>query len=47
MFYNGRGPLFSARLADLEVMWKRAYQLMAVCKEVCTCLSCGTGGGLG
>ena len=44
MFYNGRGPLFSARLADLEIMWQRAYQLMAVCKEVHTFLSCRRAG---
>ena len=45
MYYNGRGPLFSARLADLDIMWQRAYQLMAVCKEVRIFLDCKIGAG--
>ena len=29
--YGGKGPLLSARLVDLDMMWTRAEQVPAVC----------------
>lgn len=33
MQYNGRGPLVSARLVDLDLLWGRAEQLLGACTE--------------
>jgi hypothetical protein len=34
--YNGRGPLLSARLVDLDMLWARGEQVIRLCK----CLLC-------
>lgn len=46
MEYNGKGPLLSARLPDLDLVWQRAAQILEICKEVWpfvhSCLSMAT-----
>ena len=34
MEYHGRGPMLSARRIDLNVLWRRAEQILQVCVQV-------------